>query len=404
MPTFAYIVKDKGGRTHSGSLDAHSRTALVEQLWRQDFVVLSIEERQAVGGSRLIAIGQPRVKQELLVVFSRQLATMVDSGIPVVSALDVLAEQAEDRNFRTILTRLRDDVEAGASLSEAMGRHPRVFSEFFVNMVRAGESSGQLDEILDRVASYVERVEILQRKVKASLFYPAFVSGLAFLITTVLVVFIVPKFKEIFTSLGGELPLPTKILLAISDSMRSYFVVEFLAFVGLIIAARFYVNTPAGRLWLDRLKLHVVIVGPLLQKVAIARFARTLATLASSGVPILTALEIVAKTSGNRVVEGAVMSARKSIKEGENISGPLAQSKVFPPMVTRMIAVGEKTGELEKMLSKIADFYENEVDAAVTALTSLIEPLVIAVLGVVIGGIVVALFLPVFKISTLVSH
>ena len=403
MPTFAYVVKDKSGKTHSGTMETESRNVLIEQLWKQEFVVLSIDERLQ-GRSTFLKIGQPRIKTDQLVIFSRQLATMVDSGIPIAPSLDVLAEQMDDRNFRTMLKKIRDDIEAGSSLSEAIGKYPRAFSDFFVNMIRAGESSGRLDEILDRVASYLEKVSVLQRKVQASLFYPAFVSVLAFAITTFLIVVIVPKFKEIFTSLGGELPLPTRLLMGLSECMGKFLVYEVVAVFALVVSCRFYINTPNGRLWFDRLSLKFPIIGKLLQKVVIARFSRTLATLVKSGVPILSSLEIVAKTAGNKVVERAVMSARSSIKEGENIADPLASSKVFPGMVTRMISVGEKTGELEKMLTKIADFYENEVDAAVTALTSLIEPLVIAVLGVVIGGIVIALFLPVFKISTLVSH
>ena len=402
MPTFAYVVKDKVGKTHSGTLETESRNSLIEQLWKQDFVVLSIEERQA--RRAVMKFGTPRVKTMLLVIFSRQLATMVAAGIPIVGALDILAKQMEDKVFSRILERIRDDVEAGSSLSEALHKHPRTFSDFFVNMTRAGESSGKLDEILDRLASYLEKADSLARKVRSSLFYPVFVSGLAFLITAFLVIVVVPKFREIFTSLGGELPMPTRILLGLSDSLRHYFVAEVIVIMSLIALFRTFVSTKAGRLWFDRTKLKLPIFGKLLQKVAIARFARTLATLVRSGVPILTALEIVAKTAGNRVIELAVTSARSSIREGENIADPLAANKVFPPMVTRMIAVGEKTGELERMLSKIADFYENEVDAAVTGLTSLIEPLIISILGLVIGSIVIALFLPVFKISQLVSH
>jgi len=405
MATYAYVVKDKAGKTHSGTLEMESRNALIEQLWKQEFVVLSIDERASGGGrAAFLKIGQPKIRSDQLVIFSRQLATMVDSGIPIAAALDILAEQLEDKNFRQVLKKIRDEIEAGASLSEATMHYPRAFSDYFVNMLRAGESSGRLDEILDRVASYLEKVNTLQRKVQASLFYPAFVTLLAFGITTFLVVVIVPKFKEIFTSLGGQLPLPTQLLLNLSEFMGKYLVYEILAGIGIGIAARLYINTPQGRLWFDRMSLRVPIIGKLLQKFVIARFARTLSTLVKSGVPILSALEIVAKATGNKVVEQAVMASRSSIKEGENISDPLAHSKVFPAMVTRMIAVGEKTGELEKMLTKIADFYENEVDAAVTALTSLIEPLIIAVLGVVIGGIVIALFMPIFKISTLVSH
>ena len=401
MPTFAYVVKDKTGKTHSGTLETGSRNALIEQLWKQEFVVLSIDERTSQKSS-LLKVGQPRVKADQLVIFSRQLATMVDSGIPISASLDVLAEQMEDRGFRQTLKKIRDDIEAGASLSEAMSRHPKVFAEFFVNMVRAGESSGRLDEILDRVASYLEKSSALQRKVKASLFYPAFVSFLAFAITTFLIVVIVPKFKEIFASLGGQLPLPTLMLLGLSEFMGHYLVYEVIAAIAVVVAFRVYINTPSGRMWFDHTTLRVPVIGKLMQKVVIARFSRTLATLVRSGVPILGSLEIVAKTAGNKVVEKAVMAARSSIKEGENIADPLATSKVFPAMVTRMISVGEKTGELEKMLTKIADFYENEVDAAVTAMTSLIEPLVIAILGVVIGGIVVALFLPIFKLPTMV--
>ena len=403
MPTFAYVVKDKAGKTHSGALETESRNALIEQLWKQEFVVISIDERPQGRGS-MLKVGQAKVKPEQLVIFSRQLATMVESGISISAALDVLAEQIEDRGFRIILKKIRDDIEAGSSLSEATRKHPKAFSDFYVNMLEAGESSGRLADILDRVASYLEKVTTLMRKVKASLFYPAFVSVLALSITTFLIVVIVPKFKEIFTALGGKLPLPTQLLLNLSEFMGRYLIFEVVGVVLFCILIQMYVRTPAGRLWFDRVTLKTPVIGKLMQKVVIARFSRTLATLVKSGVPILGAMEIVARTSGNKVVERAVMSARSSIKEGENIADPLAHSKVFPMMVTRMISVGEKTGELEKMLTKIADFYESEVDAAITGLTSLIEPLVIAILGLVIGSIVVALFLPIFQISTLVSH
>lgn len=403
MPTFGYIVKDKAGRTHKGSLESESRNTLIEQLWKQEFVVLSIEEKAAKQNA-ILKVGQPKIKATQIVIFARQLATMVDSGIPIAQAIDVLADQMEDRNFRLILKKIREDIEAGSSLSEATGRHPNAFSDFFVNMIRAGESSGRLDEILDRVATYVEKVSILTGKVQASLFYPAFVTVLSFGITCFLIIVIVPKFKEIFTSLGGELPGPTKFLLGLSEFMGKYIFYEVIALIGIVVGFQVYAKTNNGRQVLDRLILNIPVIGKLLQKVFIARFSRTLATLVKSGVPILSSLEIVAKTSGNKVVEKAVLAARSSIKEGENIADPLAHSKVFPAMVTRMIAVGEKTGELEKMLAKIADFYENEVDAAITALTSLIEPMVIAILGMVIGGIVIALFMPIFKLSTLVGR
>lgn len=401
MPTFAYVVKDKIGRTHSGSLETDSRRSLIEQLWKQELVVLSIEERQLHPGTW--TIGQPKIPIQQLVIFSRQLATMVASGIPIVGALDILAEQIEDRAFRQVLRKILEQVQAGANLSEAMAKHPRIFSEFYLNMVKAGESSGKLDDILDRLAGYLEKIDVLRKKVSASLFYPALVSLLALSITTFLVVVVVPKFRDIFTSLGGKLPVPTQILLTISDTVRHYFVLGIASLILAVITFRLYVKTTVGRIWLDQFKLNLPIIGPLLKKVAIARFARTLATLTKSGVPILSAMEIVAKTAGNKTIERVVLRARASIKEGENIADPLAHGKVFPPMVTRMISVGEKTGELERMLSKISEFYENEVDAAVTGLTSLIEPLIIVFLGTVIGGVVIALFLPIFKLSQLVS-
>ncbi len=401
MPTFAYVVKDKLGRTHNGSLETDSRQALIEQLWKQDFVVISVEEcrtKQAMRRTSRMAVGSVH-----LVIFARQLATLVASGIPVLGGVDVLREQIEDRTFRSILTHVRDDIEGGSSLSESLGKYPRVFSEFFISMVRAGESAGQLDDILDRLAAYLEKTEELVRKVRASLVYPMVVTLLAMTITSGLVIFVVPKFKEIFHSLGGKLPAPTQFLLNLSDFTRHYLPAEIIALVLMITAFRFYIQTKGGQFWFHKTQLRLPVFGKLLQKVAIARFSRTLATLVRAGVPILKSLEIVAKTAGNRVVEQAVMTARTSIREGQNIANPLAQSKIFPPMVTRMIAVGEKTGELERMLTKIADFYESEVDAAVSGLTSLIEPLIIVFLGIVIGGIVIALFLPIFTISTLVN-
>ncbi len=401
MPTFAYVIKDKAGHTRNGVLETESKTALIEELWKQECVVLSVEERSS--RSLLFGLGQPRVSTQQLVIFSRQLATMVASGIPIVGALEVLTEQIEDRVFRRILRAVSNQVQSGSSLSEAFAKHPRAFSEFFINMVKAGESSGRLDEILDRLAGYLEKADMLKRKVQSSLFYPALVCLLAFSITTFLVVVVVPKFKDIFTSLGGQLPLPTQLLLTASALLRKYFPVVIVVVLVMVVAFRLFLATPIGQLWFDRLKLRILLIGPLLQKVAVARFARTLGTLSRSGVPILTSLEIVAKTVGNKLLEQAALAARSSIREGANIADPLANSQIFPPMVTRMIAVGEKTGELEKMLGKIAEFYENEVDAAVNALTSLIEPIIITVLGLVIGSIVIALFLPVFQISQLIS-
>ncbi len=404
MPSFTFVVKDKKGKTLTGTVEAESRNVLLEQLWKQQLTVLSVNEAAGADGRGLskFKMGPSKIRLNQLVIFSRQLATLIESGISVVPALAILSDQIEDKNFQKILIRMKEEVESGSNLSEAAAKFPQAFSDLYCNMIQAGESSGQLDVILDRVASYLEKTGALQRKVTSSLIYPAFVTLLAFGITAFLLIVIVPKFRDIFVTLGGGLPKPTQMLLDVSDLVKSYWVIGLILIIVGVVVGKMYIATPGGRLNFDKLILKTPVLGSLMRKVAIARFSQTLSTLSKSGVPILTALDIVAKTSGNRVIELAVSASRASIREGENISTPLTQSKVFPVMVTRMIAVGEKTGELEKMLAKIAEFYESEVDAAVTALTSLIEPLVIALLGIMIGGIAVCLLLPVFNLSSLV--
>lgn len=401
MPVFKYVAKDKNGKTLRGSLESSGSAALIEDLRKRDLIIVSVEEVKAK--PKGVAGRGQRVKLDDLVVFSRQLATLVDAGVPLVGALDTLQEHIERKYFKRVIKILRDDVEGGLSISEAMSRQPNVFSPFFINMVKAGESSGQLDEILDRVATYFEKTSALIRKVRSSLVYPAVVVTMAFLITTFLFVKVIPTFKSIFVTLQVDLPLPTRILIAFSDLVRSWFPILIVAFiVSTFILSRF-IRTQRGRLIFDTLILKPPVIGPLLRKVAIARFTRTLSTLQRSGVSILTALEIVAKTSGNKVVEAAVFKTKLSIKEGESIAQPLTESKVFPPMVTRMIAVGEQTGKLEEMLGKIADYYESEVEAAVSGLTSLIEPIIIFFLGIVVGGIVISMFLPIVKILQVVT-
>jgi len=344
-----------------------------------------------------------KVKTDDLVIFSRQLATMIEAGIPLVHTLRILGEQIEVKSLQSVVNVIREDIEAGMSFCDALGKHPKIFSELFINMVKAGESSGMLDEVLDRLASYLEKSAALARKIRSSLVYPAVVVTMAVLITSVLLLKVVPTFKGIFDTLGGKLPMPTQILIGVSDMFRK----NFLYTLGLLILGGFlfkkYINSERGRYRFDALLLKVIILGPLFKKVAIAKFAHTFATLVRSGVSILNSLDIVSKTSGNKVIEEAVKSCSKSVRDGEPISKPLSRSGVFPPMVCRMITVGEQTGQLEKMLTKIAEFYDEQVDAATSALTSMIEPLVIAFLGIVIGGIVIALFLPIFKISELIS-
>jgi type IV pilus assembly protein PilC len=298
---------------------------------------------------------------------------------------------------------MRNDIETGSSLSEALSRHKKIFSPLFVSMVRAGESSGMLDEILDRLAAYLEKTSNLQKKVSAALIYPAVVSAMAVGITLLLLLKVIPIFKDIFSGFGSELPKPTMMLIAISDIMRKYFLLVVIILAGAVIMAARYIKTERGRLAFDSILLKLPIFGILLTKVAISKFTRTLSTLIKSGVPILSSLEIVGKTSGNKAIEATVEVVRNNVREGEGVSEPLARSKMFPPMVVRMISVGEQSGQLEKMLSKIADFYDEQVDAAVSGLTSLIEPLIIAFLGIVIGTIVICMFLPIFKLSAIMS-
>lgn len=398
MATFRYVAKENTGKTVSGILEYSDRASLIDALRKKGLIIISINEAK-----KRKALGSRKVKLEDIVIFSRQLATMVDSGIPIVQAMDILHDQTENPDFKNIMAVIRDDIEAGASFSDALSKHSTVFSPLYINMVRAGESSGALDDILDRLASYLEKSSKLQRKVKSSLVYPAVVVTMAMLITLVMLLKVIPTFKGIFTMLGGTLPLPTRILILVSDTLRGMFLYVVAVVGAVAFLLKKYIATAQGKSVFDRTILSLPVLGQLLRKVAVAKFTRTFATLVKSGVPILVSLEIVGRTSGNTVIENAVEKVRNSIKEGENISGPLASSGAFPPMVVRMISVGEQTGELEKMLGKIADFYDDQVDVAVSGLTSLIEPLIIAFLGVVIGGIVIAMFLPVFKMTEILA-
>lgn len=399
MGLYKYSVKDKNGQALTGTLEAASETEAAELLHKKELIVISIKPLKR----KSLRFKDKRVKADDIAIFARQLATMIDAGIPLVQALGILGEQVENPTMKNVVLSARQDIEAGMSFCDALAKHPVVFSELFINMAKAGEASGMLDDVLDRLATYLEKTAALTRKVKASLVYPAVVVSMAILITAVLLLKVVPTFKGIFDMLGGQLPLPTRILIGISDLLRHYFIylVAILGVSGYLFKR--YINTKKGRYNFDAQLLKVAVLGPLLRKVAVAKFARTFSTLVKSGVTILNALEIVAKTSGNKVVEEAVVNSRVAVREGEPIFQPLHKSGVFPSMVCRMIGIGEQTGQLEKMLSKIADFYDEQVDSAVAALTSLIEPLVIAFLGIIVGGIVVALFLPIFKVTELIG-
>lgn len=402
MNTYKYIAKDNNGQPTTGVLEAASELEAVDILHKKELVIVSIEE--AKKEDIRARTKDKKIKADDMVIFTRQLATMIDSGIPLVRTLKILADQIEDPGLREVISMVREDIEAGMSFCDALAKHPRVFFDFYINMVRAGETSGGLDEVLDRLATYMEKSAALTRKIRSSLVYPAVVVTIAILITAVLLLKVVPTFKGMFESLGGQLPLPTQILIWVSDTMRKFF---FLLIGALVIAGflfKKYINTPRGRYNYDFYKLKIPVMGQLFRKLAIARFSRTFSTLVKSGVSILSALDIVSKTSGSKVVEEAVQNCSRSVRDGEAIAKPLTKSPVFPPMVCAMISIGEQTGQLEKMLSKVADFYDEQVDVAASALTSMIEPLVIAFLGVIIGGIVVALFLPIFKITQLISR
>ncbi len=408
MPFFEYQVKDQEGKSLAGTQEASNPSALITTLREKGLVIIRITEVKkkqnlfSVGGSKLSG-KRGKIKLDDLVVFARQMATMVEAGVPLVQALDILGEQSENLSLKKIVIDVHNAVESGKSLSEAMDKHKKVFSNFFVSMVHAGESSGRLDEILDRLATYIEKSSALQKKVRSAMVYPAVVSIIAVLITMGMLTFVIPKFAGIFESLNAPLPLATQLLINFSTFLRQYLLILVLAFViGVIIFVQF-INTKRGRLWFDTRKLTMPLFGPLLLKVAVSKFSRTLSTLIKSGVPILTSLDIVSKTADNRLIELMVQDVRNSIKEGESISVPLGKKKVFPPMVIRMVSVGEETGELEKMLTKVADFYDTQVDAAVEGLTSIIEPLIIAVLAVVIGAIVIAMFLPILTLTSVIK-
>jgi len=399
MASFQYTAKDYTGRPVLGVVDAPNENEAANILHNKSYTVVSIKEIKA----KMFQPTQTKIKMEDLVVFSRQLATMIDAGIPLVQALSILGEQVDNKSLKAVVMVVRQDIEAGMSFCDALSKHPQVFSELFINMSRAGEASGMLDEILDRLASYLEKTASLQRKISSSLVYPEVVICMALLITAVLLIKVVPTFKGIFDMLGGKLPLPTQILIMVSELVRKNFVYGLVVLGAVAFIFKKYISTPKGRYNFDKALLKLPVLGVLFQKVAVAKFSRTFSTLVKSGVAVLNALDIVGKTSGNKVVEEAVANCRIAVRDGEPIATPLAKSQVFPPIVTRMIGVGEQTGQLEKMLTKIADFYDDQVDAAVAGMTSLIEPLVIAFLGIVIGGIVIALFLPIFKITELIA-
>jgi type IV pilus assembly protein PilC len=400
MPVFAYTGRGAGKRVR-GAIEAPDRTAALGELRRRAVLVTRIEEKAP--GRRHRSASRGGVKARELAVFARQLSTMIDAGLPLVQGLAILAEQGESRILRRVTVEVARSVQTGSTLADAMKRHPRTFDDLFTNLVAAGEAGGILDVILRRLSSYIEKAAALQRKVKAALVYPATVIGVAAIVVTFMLTFVVPTFARMFATAGTELPAATRAVLWLSDCVRSWLLLIVAGMAGATLGLRRWRRTERGRAALDGLVLRLPGIGELARKAAVARFARTLGTLVASGVPIVEGLRITAGATGNAVVERAILHSRRAVIGGRTLAEPLRASAVFPIMAAQMIAVGEHTGALDSMLGKIADFYEDEVDTAVGALTALIEPLMIVILGLVIGGLVMAMYLPIFKMVTLVG-
>jgi len=406
MATYAYIGKTRQGILKKGELSAKTREDAVDQLRHQQVTVTSLKEKTSKeAASWNISLGSG-VADKDIVVFTRQFATMINAGLPLIQCLEILSSQSENRVLGKTIGDIRFDVESGGTFAESLKKHPKVFDELYVNLVHAGEVGGMLDTILGRLAKHIEKAMKLKSKIKGAMIYPAAIISVAVAVITILLIWVIPVFAQMFSEMSGGkvgLPAPTQFVIDASNFTKAYIIYMVIAAIGAGYGLKRYYETEKGRLVMDRLLLKMPVIGPLIRKAAVAKFTRTLATLITSGVPILEGMSIVAKTSGNRVVELAVLGARQSISEGKTIADPLAKSEVFPKMVTHMIAVGESTGALDAMLGKIADFYEDEVDNAVAALTSLLEPVMMVVLGTIVGFIVVAMYLPIFKVASVIQ-
>ncbi len=400
MPSFTYTARAVNGELKTATIDAATREDVVAQLRRQRLTVVKVDD----AGDAKKKPSAGRIKMRDIVIFTRQFSTMINSGLPLVQALDILAKQSENKALQSVTRAVVFDVESGHTVADALRKHPKAFTDLYVNMVAAGEAGGILDTILMRLATFMEKNDNLVRKVKGAMIYPGVIMTVAFIAIAILLIFVIPVFENMFGSVGLALPLPTRIVIGLSKFLRGLggLAVAGGAVGGFFLVKQYY-QTPNGKLQIDKLLLSFPVLGDVLRKSAVSRFTRTLGTLISSGVSILDGLEITAKTAGNRVIQDAIMASRASIAGGDTIAAPLAKSQVFPPMVISMIAVGESTGGLDEMLSKIADFYDEEVDAAVSGLLSLLEPVMIVFLGVVVGGMVVAMYLPIFDMINAVQ-
>ncbi|HEU4344184.1 MAG TPA: type II secretion system F family protein [Candidatus Binatia bacterium] len=406
MPIFLWEGKTAQGRVLKGELEAPSPEAVFTIL--RDRRIRPVPNRiheKNKGLSKEITIpgfGE-KVRPRDISLFTRQFATMIDAGLPIVQCLDILSEQSESKLLRSTVRTIKQDVEGGATLADALKKHPKIFDELYVNMVEAGETGGVLNTILNRIAAFIEKASKLRKKVKGAMIYPCTIVAVAVIVVAILLIFVIPVFAELYGSMGKALPAPTQITINISNWFVAYYYYLAGALVGAGVALRAYYHTDHGRMTIDRMMLRLPIFGDLLKKVAVARFSQNMAILLSSGVPILDGLAVTAKTAGNKIVEKAIMDSRLSISQGKTVAEPLRESKIFPPMVCQMVAVGENTGGLDGMLRKVAELYEEEVDDAVANLTAMMEPLIMVVLGVILGGLVISMYLPIFQLGSLVS-
>ena len=406
MPVFVWEGKTAQGKVLKGEMEAVSQEVVLARLRSQRIQPIPARVREKGKGleKELTIPGfGAKVGATDVMHFTRQFATMIDAGLPIVQGLDILSTQSENKAFRNIIRTIKQDVESGFTLADALKKHPKVFDDLYVNMVAAGEVGGVLNTILNRIAIFIEKADKLKRKVKGAMIYPATIVVVAVAVVTVLLLFVIPVFAELYGGMGKALPAPTQITINLSNFFRAYFIYMVFAIAGIVVALRMYYKTEQGRLAMDGFMLKLPIVGDLIRKVAVARFSQNMSILLTSGVPILDGLAITAKTAGNKVVEKAIMNARISISQGKTVAEPLAESKIFPPMVCQMVAIGENTGALDQMLKKVAEFYEDEVDNAVANLTALMEPLIMVVLGVILGGLVISMYLPIFQLGSLIQ-
>lgn len=402
MPVYLWEGRTLRNELKKGELDAQDEATLRSQLRRKGLKSITIKTKPKDLLESLPFLKQ-KVKGKDVVIFSRQFSTMINAGLPIVQCLEMLGTQEQNKTFKKIILTVKEDIEGGATLSEALGKYPDIFDQLFVNLVAAGEAGGILDKILMRLSAYLEKAMKLKSKVKGAMTYPAAVLGISVAVVALLLLKVIPVFQSMFEGMGRALPAPTQFLIDASKFMQSYFLFMVAGVVILVFLFRRYYKTESGRLKIDTMVLKAPVFGPLLKKVAVAKFSRTLSTMMSSGVPIIEGLDIVSKTAGNKVIENALIETKKSISEGKTIAEPLLESGVFPSMVVQMIAVGENTGALDSMLAKIADFYDDEVDAAVDSMTALLEPFMMVFLGTVVGGMIIAMYLPIFQMASTIG-